>query len=135
MEENKEEKLNPKQELFCRYYATNEVGTRGNATQSYLKAYGEKDEEDKDLTEESAATCGWRLLRNVDIQGYLKELWKKTGLTDEEVDAELAGLIRQSKDLKTKLGSIREYNHLRERGAETHKFDFSDLIKVKNNGL
>lgn len=113
--------MTPKNELFCRYYATNEVGTRGNATKSYLMAYIDKDEEDKDLTDESARTCGWRLLTKVDIQNYLKELWKKTGLSDEEVDAELAGLVRQNDYPIIKLGSIKEYNRLRERGAETHK--------------
>ena len=123
--------LNLKQQLFCRYYATNEVETRGNATQSYLAAYGNKDESNNELTEASARTCGWRPLTNVAIQSYLRELWKKTGLTDEEVDAELAGLVRQNDDKNIKLGSIREYNKLRERGAETHKVTIYDEYKIE----
>ena len=119
--------MTPKQELFCRYYATNEVNTRGNATRSYLEAY--KDEENNDLTEESAGTCGWRLLRNVEIQNYLKDLWKKTGLSDEEVDAELAGLVRQNEDKNVKLGSIREYNKIRERSPESIKVSLTQKYK------
>ena len=121
--------MTPKQELFCRYYATNEVNTRGNATRSYLEAYGNKDEENNDLTEESARTCGWRLLTKVDIQDYLKDLWKKTGLSDEEVDAELAGLVRQNEDKNVKLGSIREYNKIRERSPESIKVSLTQKYK------
>lgn len=109
-------KLNPKQELFCLYYATNEVGTFGNATQSYLKAY--KDESSNIPTEESAAVSGFRQLRKAKILDRIKEYWKKSGLTDEEVDAHLAMIVRQSADLANKLGGIREYNKVKQRGAE-----------------
>ena len=126
MEENKEEQLNPKQELFCKYYATNVAETMGNGTRSYALAY-------PDSSEEAAMSSASDLLRNPKIIGRLKEYWIQAKLTDEEVDAHLASIVRQNKDLKTKLGSIREYNRLGERGAETHKFDFSDIIKGKNN--
>ena len=127
----RELELNPKQELFCQYYSTNVLGTRGNATQSYLKAYGERDEDEKEMTEDTAAVNGHRLLRNAKIISYLTELWKLSGLTDSEVDAELAGIVRQNKDLKSKLGSIKEYNRLRERGAEVHKIDVYEKYKDK----
>lgn len=114
--------LNPKQKLFCRYYATSEVKTRGNATKSYMAAY-------PDSSEEAAAVSAHELLRKPKVVDYLKELWRKTGLTDEEVDAELAGIVRQNKDLKSKLGGIKEYNRLKERGAEIHKIDVYDKYK------
>src|SRR3990167_94612 len=117
--ENNEEKLNPKQELFCKYYATNIAETIGNGTKSYMLAY-------PDSSEESAMSSASDLLRNPKVIIRLKEYWNQAKLTDEEVDAHLASIVRQNKDLKTKLGSIREYNRLGERGAETHKFDFSD---------
>ena len=120
MEETKE--LNQKQELFCRYYATNEIGTRGNGTRAYMKAY-------PDSSEESSAVSAYEFLRNPKILSELQRLWKLSNLTDEEVDAELAGIVRQDKDLKSKLGSIKEYNRLRERGAEVHKIDVYEKYK------
>lgn len=102
-------KLNPRQELFCRYYATNEVGTFGNATQSYLKVY-------PNSSEEAAWVSSYDLLRKPKIVENLKELYKIGGLTIEEVDAHLALIVRQNKDLKSKLGGIREFNNIESRG-------------------
>ena len=120
------DELNPKQELFARYYATQEVGTFGNGTQSYMRAY-------PDSSEESAAVSAYDHLRNPKIVNRLQEIWKSTGVTDEEVDAHLAKLIRQDKDLKSKLGGIKEYNRVKSRGSDIHehKFDFTDMIKQK----
>ena len=70
-------KLNPRQELFCRYYATNEVGTFGNATQSYLKVY-------PNSSEEAAWVSSYDLLRKPKIVENLKELYTKNmRLTDK----------------------------------------------------
>ena len=57
----KTEELNPKQELFCQYYAKN-----NNALQSYLKAY--------DCTKESAMSAAYRMLENVRIKQRVAEL-------------------------------------------------------------
>lgn len=102
------DRLIPNHRLFCRYYATNEVGTRGNGTRSYMKAY-------PNSLETTGAVNSFALLRKTNILTELKRLWSLTGLTDEEVDAQLAGLVRQDSDLKSKLGGIKEYNALKSR--------------------
>ena|SRR3990167_2324443 len=118
------EELNPKQELFCKYYATNIAETIGNGTKAYLLAY-------PDSSEDAARSSASDLLTNPNIIARLKEYWSQAKLTDEEVDAHLASIVRQNKDLKTKLGSIREYNRLGERGAEVHKVDVYEKYKDK----
>lgn len=56
-------KLNTKQKAFCEFYVAS-----GNATESAIKAgYSEK----------TARSIGQRLLTNVDIQEYIKEINKK----------------------------------------------------------
>ena len=55
-----------KHEIFCMQYVLTQ-----NATTSYLAAYSTKSRPMKDT---SAATEGWRLLRNPDIQARIKEL-------------------------------------------------------------
>jgi phage terminase small subunit len=59
--QKKTEELNPKQELFCQYYAKN-----NNALQSYLKVY--------DCTKEAACAAAYRLLDNVRIKQRVAEL-------------------------------------------------------------
>lgn len=55
-----------KREKFCQLYVLTQ-----NATQSYLEAFSTTR---KPITEPSAATGGWRLLRNVEISQRVKEL-------------------------------------------------------------
>ena len=55
-------KLTDKQKLFCAFYVRNY-----NATQAYLKAYGEK-------SKNSAYELGSRLLRKVEVQEEIKKL-------------------------------------------------------------
>lgn len=57
----KTEQLNPKQELFCQYYAKN-----NNALQSYLKVY--------DCTKESAMAAAYKLLENIRVKQRVAEL-------------------------------------------------------------
>src|ERR1051325_9798923 len=94
--------LNPKQELFCRYYAQGE-GTFGNATLSYAAAYdydlGDTtviDEDGNPLIQKpyktSYHTCsvnGNKLLRNAEVKERITVLYNEL-LQDKFVDAELA---------------------------------------------
>jgi hypothetical protein len=122
-------KLNPQQELFCRFYTQNEA-LFGNATLSYAEAYkfGLDDLLDEAPTNEDGQvvgkspyrlaydTCsslGWRLLRNEKIQARVTELLNEI-LKDDVVDAQLARLI-MSGDGPTRVAAIREYNKLRQR--------------------
>jgi len=62
--------LNNKQKIFCREYVKN----GNNATQAYMKAYK--------CSEAVARRNASRLLTNVDIQNYIKELQDKAESKD-----------------------------------------------------
>lgn len=104
-------KLNPRQELFCQYYVSEEFF--GNGTQSYIKAYK------VDITVRGAyamARAGAsENLTKPNICARINELLDNAGLNDEFVDKQLLFLIQQHADLAAKKGAIQEYNKLRQR--------------------
>lgn len=67
-EKNIESELTEAQKLFCSEYVID-----FNATRSYLKAYS------KEKTENTAAVCASKLLRNANIQQFIKELQSDIG--------------------------------------------------------
>jgi len=77
-----------KREKFCQHY----VWTQ-NATESYLVAYATKS---RPIQDNTAATAGWRLLRNSEIHSRLKELrvegHEHLMITFEEALQEIGGL-------------------------------------------
>jgi len=105
------DKLNPLQRKFGKLYAS-EREFFGNGVQAYAKAYG------IDLSTrgayQSAKTCAWRLLTNVDLLAYINELLEVV-LNEAHVDKQLAFLITQNADFGSKLGAIKEYNALKNR--------------------
>lgn len=110
-EQKKEEKkseLNPKQEMFCKIYATSNQFF-GNATQSYIIAYGLNADDKGDY--ESARRSASALMTNLDILNRIDELLRD--ITDELVDQELAYVIRQREELPSKMAAIREYNKVK----------------------
>lgn len=102
--------LNPKQELFCKLFAT-ERDFFGNGTTAYMEAYGV---ENNQGTRQSAS----KLLTNAHILARVNELLDYNGLNDVSVDRELAFVIAQSADYGSKVAAIREYNKLRNRITE-----------------
>lgn len=105
------DKLNPLQRKFGKLYAS-EREFFGNGVQAYAKAYS------IDLSTrgayQSAKSCAWRLLTNVDLLAYINELLEVV-LNEAHVDKQLAFLITQNADFGAKLGAIREFNALRKR--------------------
>lgn len=105
-------KLTPKQELFCKLFATNREYF-GNGTQAYAKAYN------IDLTQRGkqsiAKSNASRLLTYDYISEYINKQLDLGGLNDERVDKELLFLIEQNVNYNVKLGAIKEYNSLRKR--------------------
>jgi len=139
-----EDTLNPRQELFCRYYAQGE-GTFGNATLSYAAAYeielGDLSKFDKNgvlvvgkeyqADYNNCSTSASRLLRNVKMQARVTVLLNEL-LKDEIVDAELAKVIKQDGDLTPTVAAIKEFNKLRGRIIDktkiiTEKFSMDDI--------
>lgn len=108
--QRREDALNPKQEMFCRLYATNRVYF-ANATLSYAAAY-ELNIEDKKVYN-TASMAGSRLMGNDKILKRINELLG--AITNEEVDQELAYVIKQNDELSSKVAAIREWNKVKGR--------------------
>lgn len=112
VEEVVAEKLNPKQEMFCRLYATDR-DSFGNGTRAYMKAYGLKESQYT-----TARSNAQRLLTNADICRRIGELLDLT-LNDTVVDRELAFVITQHDNLAAKMAAIKEYNRIKKRASDS----------------
>ena len=111
----KENKLTPKEELFCKFFATDR-DCFGNGVQAYMKAYGSK------VKYGTAKTQAYRLLTKPHILVRVRKLldiW----VSGEVVDKEIGLLILQSGDYTAKVAAIREYNRLKGRLA-AQKIEF-----------
>lgn len=110
--EKKERKLNAKQELFCKLFASDREFF-GNGTQAYIEAYN------IDIAKpggySTARANAHRLLTNADILSRINELLETGVLNDENVDKQLGLIMMQNADFNSKLGAIREYNQLKSR--------------------
>lgn len=111
-EKPKERKLTLKQEKFCVLYATDH-SFFGNATQAYIKAYN------IDVSVPGqysvAAQSANDNLKKPHIYKRINQLLEDIGFSDAEVDKQLAFLIAQHGDLRTKVAAIKEYNALKSR--------------------
>lgn len=133
-------KLNPKQELFCQLYSSDQEFF-ANGTQAYIEAYDI--DTSKKGAYEGARVSASKLLTNTNILKRINELLELRGLNDPFVDKQLEFLITQNADMKTKISAIKEYNKLKSRILEksevTHKFeDMTDeqleaAIKAREN--
>jgi hypothetical protein len=113
-------KLNPKQELFCQYFASDREFF-GNGIQSYVEAY------DIDLTKKGAYNTAkvnaHRLLTKANILVRIDELFEAGGLNDSFVDKQLEKLITQDAEYSAKVAAIKEYNQLKQRITKKIKFE------------
>lgn len=118
------DKLNPKQELFCKLYSSNREFF-GNGVETYLEVY------DIDKTKpnwyKTACAGASRELSNVKVYTRINELLEEQGLNDGFVDKQLLFLISQQSDFTNKISAIKEYNKLRQRITE--KIDHTTLGK------
>lgn len=116
--------LNPKQELFCKLFATDREFF-GNGTQAYIEAYDPPRKSKNWYV--AARNSASDLLTKPYILDRINELLEEGGLNDVHVDKQLAFLITQNADMKTKISAIKEYNKLKSRILEksevTHKFE------------
>lgn len=110
--------LNPKQEMFCQLYATDREFF-GNGVQAYLEAYDP--DQSKTNWYKTACAAASRLLTNVKVCDRINEILEESGFNDVAVDRQLAFLLTQHGDLKTKLGAIKEYNKLKARVSDGPK--------------
>lgn len=105
--------LNDRQKLFCILYTTDKF-CFGNATKSYIEAYNLQKEQ-----YESARRMGYHLLTNIHIKKFISKFLDEQ-LKEEAVDRQLAKVVTQDKDLRSKVAAITEYNKLKARITEKH---------------
>lgn len=145
--ENIGEKLNIKQELFCRLFTHNDF-LFGNATLAYASAYGYHLETlnrepkygppnkkgIKNIIEDSpydkaynvCSVQSHHLLRNPKINERVIELLNELA-NDKQIDAEIMRTVKQNEDYGAKIRAIDTFNKLRNR--ITTKIDLSTLGK------
>lgn len=115
MTDEKEIKLNPKQEAFCQFYASDREFF-GNGVQSYIEVY--EPDTSKPNWYKTACASASQLLSNIKVCERINELLELRGMNDGFVDKQLELLITQHADFKSKLGAIKEYNKLKQRITE-----------------
>jgi len=115
--------LTPKQELFCQVYAT-EREFFGNGVQSYIFAYG------IDLSKKgaygTASVSARDNLLKPNILARINELMEDCGLSEANLDKQLAFLVSQNADLSVKRSAIAEANKLKGRIVDRSKVEIDD---------
>lgn len=102
-----DKKVNLKQDLFCKIYAT-DPDVIGNAHKAYQKAY-------KCNSIDTAKSGARQLLEKPQIMARINEYLSQDGFNNESVDKKHNFLIHQHKDLNVSLKAIQEYNKLKKR--------------------
>jgi len=138
----KGDKLQPKQLLFCEFYAgLADRAYMANATLSYIHAYGidtpttrifkkwkkgEKAYWDNTKEYKYAKSEGHRLLQNPTIKETIHKMFRQR-FNEDHVDNELLKVIDQDEDRMSKVAGIREFNALK--GRITKKIKLSGSVK------
>lgn len=108
----KKPELNLKQKLFCELFAS-EKEFFGNGTQAYIEAYNISTS--RPGAYDAARVSAHDLLTNPNILQEINRILESAVLNDAFVDKQLAFLIAQNADFKTKATAIKEYNALKSR--------------------
>lgn len=117
-----ESQLNDNQTRFAQIYASHPL-YRGNGAMSYALAYGWINDGDTEILGGKPAidTCksnGHKLVKNDRIAKAINAILDTLDLNDQAVDAQLAHLIHQHDDKSSKLGAIKEYYRITNRGGQ-----------------
>lgn len=119
-------KLNPKQELFCKYYVSEEFF--GNGVRAYCRAYGL---DENNISKYNIAKKGAsELLTNSNILTRINEELDSAGLNDSFVDKQLLFAISQNADMSSKVKAISEYNKLKSRITDKSKVETEVTLKT-----
>ncbi len=124
-------KLKPNIEKFCNIYAVTGIGTT-----AYCEAYG-IDRTDT-MQYMSAASSATKLLKNPKVCNRINQLIEKT-LNKTTLDTQLAFLVDQHEDKKTKLQAIKHANELLKRTGQTNNtfsgnvFNLTQMLDKANS--
>lgn len=122
----KKTKLNPRQELFCQLYATDREFF-GNGVQAYIEAY--EPDQGKPNWYNTARSRASELLTSPNVLSRVDQLLELK-LNHQFVDKQMALLITQNADYKSKLGAIKEYNALKQRIVAKIEQDNTGTLNV-----
>ena len=120
-------KLNPRQEKFCRLYATTKEFF-GNGVQAYIEAYNPN--QSKRNWYKNAKAAAHENLTKPYLCDRINELLESEGFNNEFVDKQTLFLITQHADFNSKIRAIQEYNKLRKRVSDK---DDAGIILVMGN--
>ena len=112
--------LNPKQELFCQYYASDREFF-GNGVQAYIEAYNP--DQSKKGWYNSARSVASEMLTKPNILKRINQIFEESGLNDAFVDKQLELVITQNADFASKVSAIREYNKIKQRIIDKSEVD------------
>lgn len=102
-----EKKLNIKQDMFCKIYAT-DPEILGQGSEVYRRVY-------KVSSVEVARAAASRMLSDSKITAKINDYLSKEGFNDETIDKQHLFLIKQKKDLGVSMKGIEHYNKLKKR--------------------
>jgi len=128
------EKLNPKQELFCKMYTSLEREMFGNGVESYLEVYDV--DRSKGNWYKTACSNASRLLSNDKVCERINDLLEEQGFNDENVLKQHLFLLNQHTDLKTKMKAIESFYKLTGKNKEPeNKIVVQPIINLDPNAL
>lgn len=109
--EKQQQKLTPKQKLFCEMYVSEDFF--GNGYAAYCAAYNKEPATKKEINSVKASAS--ENLTKPNLLAYINELLDLAGFNDAHADKQLLFLMTQNNDYSAKLGAIREYNKVKDR--------------------
>lgn len=123
--------LNPRQEMFCRLYAT-QSEFFGNGVQSYIEVYNPN--QTRPNWYDNARAAASALLTNPNVLTRVNELIDASGMNDAHMDKQLYLVATQNADFKAKVSAINEYNKLKKRISDKLELtlktmSYADILK------
>lgn len=121
---------NIKHELFCQKFCEMWSIYFWHGTESYIFAYW-MDPNNRNHRQ-TANSCSSQIMRRPEVVKRIDQLLEQWGLTDQVADQEMLFVMKQKRDLPSKVAAIREYNKLRQRIIEKQKIDIEvvDVSKM-----
>lgn len=131
--EKKKEKLNPKRELFCQLYTSQDVEMFGNGVQAYIEAYN------IDVTKKGAYNTAkanaHRLLTNAYVVERINELLEMGGFNDENVKKQHLFLLNQHANLPVKQKAVDSYYKLKGKNKEKENTIVIPIYAGESNNI
>ena len=123
-------KLNEKQELFCKLYATDKEFF-GDGLETYIEVY--QPDETKPNWRKSASASVSRMLINISLIERINELLDENGFNDLQVKKQHSFLITQHADLGVKQRAVSDFYKLKGKYAPDQvKIELINVEEIKN---